>query len=89
MKNASSDDPMTRRLFNARTGEKLKGNRITEMLYDEDVISQIAKGKNYQKYLDQLSSIAGSDIMDNGHEISVKTFSATGRGQMMTGTLFK
>lgn len=89
MKNASSDDPMTRRLFNARTGEKLKGNRITEMLYDEDVIDQIANGNNYQKYLDQLSSIAGSDIMDNGHEISVKTFSATGRGQMMTGTLFK
>jgi len=36
-----------------------------------------------------LSSIGGSDIMDNGHEISVKTFSATGRGQMMTGTLFR
>lgn len=89
MKNASSDDPATRRLFNARTGEALKGNRITELLYDESIIDQIANGGNYQKYLDQLSSVGGSDIMDNGHEISVKTFSATGRGQMMTGTLFK
>lgn len=89
MKMASSDDPMIRRLFNARTGEKIKGNRITELLYYEDVINEISNNKNYQKYLDQLSSIGGSDIMDNGHEISVKTFSATGRGQMMTGTLFR
>ena len=66
------------------SGDSLKGNRLTELLFNQEAISDISAGKAFQYYLDQVSSLVGLDVnYAEGGGVSVKTFGSSGIIQLM------
>ena len=66
------------------SGASLKGNRITELLFNKSAIDAVNRGEAYQFYLDQVSSLVGMDVTyKNGGGTSVKTLGKSGVIQLM------